>query len=144
MQQIDAGIEHAIVSNGILGVSRHIEHANFREQIADVRRQFAAIHAGHDDIGKQKIDRAPVAVDNLQRGGAVFSLENLVALSFQILAGESAEIGFIFDEQDGLLPMLGARKRDELPARRQRLRAHRRAENRRGKRCRAAAGCRQK
>ena len=55
-----------------------------------------------------------VSVDDLQGSGAVFGFENLVTLGFQILAGETAEIGFIFDEEDGLLPTLGAGKTERF------------------------------
>ena len=55
-----------------------------------------------------------VAVDDLQSSSAVFGFENLVALRFQILAGEAAEIGFIFDEKDGFLSTIGARKAERI------------------------------
>ena len=111
---------------------------------SDLGGQFAAIHAGHDDIGEQKIDRALMAGDDLQSGGAIFGFENFVALRFQILAGEAAEIGLVFDEENGFLAAIGAGKAESLLCGEQPLRGHRRAENRRGKRCRAAAGCRQR
>jgi len=72
--------------------------------------QFAAVHPGHNDIGEQEIDGALVSVDDLQSSATVFGFEDLVALGFQILARETAEIGFIFDEQDSLLPTIGAGK----------------------------------
>jgi len=46
----------------------------------------------------------------LQSAAAVLGFEDLVALIFEILAGETAKIGFIFDEEDGLLPAIGAGK----------------------------------
>ena len=58
----------------------------------DLRSQFAAIHSGHDDIGEQKIDGASVAIDDLQRGRAVFGFEDSVPLLFQVLLGEATEI----------------------------------------------------
>ena len=89
---------------GILGIPGHVENANARPQFDDMRGQFAAIHTGHDDVGKQQVDRALVAIYDLQSGGAVVGFENLVALRFQIMAGEAADVDFIFDQKDGLLP----------------------------------------
>ena len=82
--------------------------------MVDLRGQFAAIHAGHDDVGEQEVDGALVAGDDLQSSGAVFGFEDFVALGFQILAGEMAEMGFIFDEEDGLLPAIGAGKAERV------------------------------
>src|SRR5208337_1178973 len=110
LQQIDSGIKRTVVSNLILRIARHVEHSNLRKQFADVRGQFAAVHPRHDHIGKQQIDSALVTVDDLQSRGAVFGFENLVALDFEILAGEMAKVGFIFDQEDGFLSMLCARQ----------------------------------
>src|ERR1700674_1744624 len=107
-------MEGAIQTNGILGVTRHIEHADVREQIDYSHGQFAAIHAGHNDIREQEIDHALMAGYDLQSGGAVFGFEDLVTLRFQILAGETAEIGFIFYEEDSRLPMIGAGKTEGI------------------------------
>src|SRR5260370_14168206 len=114
LEQVDAGIERAIVTNGIFGVTRHVEYPDTWEQLGDVGGQFAAIHPRHNDIGEQEIDGSPVAVHDLQSSGAVFGFEDLVALRFQILAGETAGIGFIFHEEDGLLSMICARKAERV------------------------------
>ena len=97
LEQVNTGIEGAIETNGILGITRHVEHADVREQSRDLHCQFAAIHAGHNDIGEQEVDHALVTGYDLQSGGTVFGFEDFVTLRFQILAGETAEIVFIFD-----------------------------------------------
>src|SRR6266496_1424326 len=78
LQQVDAGIEHAVVSNGILGVARHVEHTHVGELGGDLACQLAAIHSGHDDVGQQEIDYALMAGYDLQGGSAIFGLEDLV------------------------------------------------------------------
>ncbi len=55
-----------------------------------------------------------MAGDDLQGSGAVFGFEDLVALGLEILAGEMAEMGLIFDEENGLLSTIGAGKDERV------------------------------
>ncbi len=65
LQQIDAGIEQAIMSNYILGVSRHEEHAHIGALRNDFLGHLTPIHPGHNYIGEQKMDCTLVAIGNL-------------------------------------------------------------------------------
>jgi len=102
------------MTNGIFGIARHVEHAHLGALGGDATGQFAATHSGHDHIRQQETDSALVAGRDLQGGGAVVGFEDLVALRLQVLAGELAEIDFVFDQENGFLPALGARQAESV------------------------------
>src|SRR5262249_34440863 len=100
--------------NGVLGVARHIKNPDFRMIRRDRHGQFASVHSGHDNIGEEQIDCLLMSLDDLQGGSAVFGFENLVALRLQVLPCQAPQVGFIFDQQNRFLSLLGARKTKRL------------------------------
>ncbi len=80
LEQVDSRVKQAIVTNRVFGVSGDIQHTDFRPLRGDLRCQLPTIHPRHDNIGKKKIDGAAMTGCDLQRGGAIFGIENPVPL----------------------------------------------------------------
>ena len=55
-----AGIDDTVVSNGIFGVARHIQHFDFFPSRRHSARHFPAAHLRHDHVRQKKMDGAVV------------------------------------------------------------------------------------
>jgi len=71
---------HAVPQHGVVGVSGHEQHACAAAVARQPRRELAAAHPRHHDIGEQQVDRAVVALAQLQRFLSGARLEDRVPL----------------------------------------------------------------
>jgi hypothetical protein len=70
LDQDDAVLEAALIGDGLLSVARHHEDLHRGPQRGDAGCQVGAVSAGHDHVGKQKVDRTRVlGGDRLSRSG---------------------------------------------------------------------------
>ena len=65
------------------------------------------VHAGHDDVGEQQVNRTRVGLRHLQRGRPVHCSQDRVALVQKILMGEAEKIWFVFNDENRLFAVLG-------------------------------------
>ena len=100
LKQAYAGVQHAVVSDHVLGITGHVENFHVGTNFTNTLGQLAAVHARHDHVGKQQVDHLVVGDGDLHGDRAVGGFDHLVSLFFQILAGEVAQVGFVLDEQD--------------------------------------------
>src|SRR5579871_2606813 len=103
LEQAHARFHNAVVSYDVLGVSGHVEDFYVGANFGDALREFAAVHAGHDDVGQKKMDDGFVRDGNLHGNGAIGGFDDFVALLLEILTGEITKVGFVFDEKNGLV-----------------------------------------
>ena len=87
LEEADAGVQHAVVSDYVFGVAGHVQDFHVGANLGNALGQFAAIHAGHDDVSEQQVDDFFVGYGNLHGDRAVGGFDHYVALLFQILAG---------------------------------------------------------
>ena len=100
LEQVGSWFQHAVVANRIFGVARHIEHPGFGPHRGEAVGKFTPVHARHDDVRQQQVNRAWVSCRKLKGGHAVVGFKHGVSLLGQILARNVAEGIFIHHHQD--------------------------------------------
>ena len=102
LDQRDVGIEQAVVSELVIGVARHVQHARGRAQCDKLRGELAPAHPRHDHVGQQQIeiDSGPAA--SRSACSRIVGLDHIVASVAQHLADQRADPGFVLDDEDPL------------------------------------------
>ena len=75
-EQLDIGVEPALMDNGVLRVSRHEQDPDIGHHHLRPIGQFAAVHPRHDDVGQEQIDPQIGSGDDRQRGGGIVCLHD--------------------------------------------------------------------
>src|ERR1043166_4495780 len=78
LDDFDAGIEAAMVNDGIARISRHEKDLHVRLAALHPPGQLAAIGSGQHHVGHEQIDLAAPAVDQSQRWRRIRSLKGVV------------------------------------------------------------------
>ena len=108
MQQAHARVQRAIAADHVLCITRHVKNFYVRAKFRNALREFTPVHAGHDHIGEEQIDHAFVRDYDLHRRRTVFGLKHAVALFFQKLPHQIAQVGFVLHYEDGCDSMASA------------------------------------
>src|SRR3989442_6749928 len=95
----DSGVEHAVVSDHAIRVSRHIEHADPGLDIGDPLGELTSAHLGHDNVREQEMDGLTVPANEVEGVSAVTRLENRVAVHPQHFTGQQPHRAIVFDEE---------------------------------------------
>lgn len=93
--------ERAVVSQGVLGIARHVENLQFRMRWCQMFRDLGTAYPWQNDIGQQQMKAAMVLTTKLQRLLAVGSLQHHIAYVLKDLSHQVADDRFILDQQDG-------------------------------------------
>src|SRR6185369_4074994 len=101
-QKLDVGVEHAVLHDRVLGVSRDVQHLHPRSHRADTLRQFTPAHARHDYVGDQKIDLGLEFFPEQHGLATVLRVEYGVAVAPQDGAVDRSNLLVVFHEQDRL------------------------------------------
>src|SRR5207248_1779506 len=80
LQKGDAGVEHAVVDDGVVGVARHVQDAHVRADAEQALGELAAAHARHHHVGEQEVDGRRVLLADEQRVAARLRLQHVVAV----------------------------------------------------------------
>ncbi len=67
LQEGDAGVEHAVVHDGVVGVAGHVEHLASPAAAARALGELAAAHLRHHHVGQQQVDAAACCRADAQR-----------------------------------------------------------------------------
>ena len=103
-QQLDAGIEPAVVDDGILRIAGGVEDFQPRQDRLRAARQLAAADlAGDDHIGEEQIDDG-AAMEQNQGPVAVFGGDGVIAELGHHLHHRVAHLLVILDDEDALAP----------------------------------------
>ena len=98
-EEMHAGVEHAIVHDGVLGEAGHVQDPQTGTECPRLLRKLASVDVGHDDIGQHQVDAR--AVDEMGHGiFGVSGFEHRVAEVAQAGRREGQHIGIVLDEQD--------------------------------------------
>ncbi len=111
---MDPFVEHAVVHDGIVSVTRHEEHLHLRTMHCQALDELATAHLWHDHVGHHQMNRAGESLTKQQRLPGVLGVYHLVAILLQDIAGQYANLFFVFDEQDGLRPAMHGRYRESF------------------------------
>jgi hypothetical protein len=102
VKQVRTLLEYAMTCYEAIGVAGHIEHFHFWLARSEAFAKDATIHAGHDHIGKQKVDGAGMLPGGLQSLLAIGGTENVVAALFQEHLSQFAQGVGIFHKQEAV------------------------------------------
>ena len=98
----------------VVYMSGYTENAIGRgTQLEQLLRQFVPVHAGHDDVGEQQVNRGQDGPAPPAARSPVHCSQDHVALVQKILVGKTKKIWFIFDDKNGLFAMLGFARRPQ-------------------------------
>jgi len=100
--QEEASVQGAGRDVEFFRVARDEDDDDVREFLLDAAGKFGAAHAGHDDVRQQNVDGAAEALGDFEGFDAVGGRKNLVTGGVEEFAGEGANGGFVFDEQNRL------------------------------------------
>jgi len=92
----------------LFGVSGHEDDFKLGEFFLNATSEFGTSHAGHHDIGDEKMDGVLEAFGNFEGFDPVGCGKDLIAGGLQEFASEGADGVFVFDEKDSFA-MLGGR-----------------------------------
>ena len=93
--------EKAAADRVLVAVSGCVEHREVGPQLGEQLTERATARAGHDDVGHDKIDRSPGALNEVQRSRRCFGDQAVVPESLEGTDRERPEKRFVLD--DGLL-----------------------------------------
>ena len=83
--QFDAGIEPAVMHDGVSRIARGVEHFHLRQSAADFIRQLFAVHAARQHhVGKEQMD-GRLDVEKPKRRRTIARLQHAIAKLFQHL-----------------------------------------------------------
>ena len=99
LDQINTGIETALMHDGIARISGHVKNLQGRLKLPRFLRELAAVHAGHDDIGQKQTNILVIAQQMESTfGGCCF--EHVISEGPERLDDVAANIGVILDDKD--------------------------------------------
>jgi hypothetical protein len=101
LKQRDAGIQPALMHDGIARISRHEKYPEVRLPVVQFVGQLAAVDAGHHDVGEKQIDPERIGIELRQRGRAVGRLADAVVQILQRFHQIGSDVGFVLDHQYG-------------------------------------------
>ncbi len=101
MQKRHPVLPDTVSHDGVVGISRHEQHARVRALSDHSVGQLASPEEGHDDVGDQQMDFTVEGGADVQSFDAVGGLQHLVAARFQSSPGEQPHALFVLDQQDG-------------------------------------------
>jgi hypothetical protein len=103
LRQQHAGVEPAMMHNGVFGIGRREKDLELRAWLLRLDRGLTAVHApGHDHVGEQQID-ALGTIDDRQRLGAVAGGQRVVAETADLRHDVFADRRVVLDNQDGFV-----------------------------------------
>src|SRR3954447_17292468 len=109
-QQQHAGIQPAVVDNGVLGIARCVERLEARPPLQGFVDELAAIHdAGHDHVGEKQVDGGDL-VDEAQRVGRVGRLQCAVAQALDLGHHIAPHQRIVLDDEDRFVAALDSRR----------------------------------
>jgi hypothetical protein len=108
LNKLNAGIETALVYNGVARISGHKQHLHPGALGKHGVRQFPAIQVGQDNVGQKQIDVMP-CIHKLQCRIAVACFQHDIAKFLKTVRGECTNVVVIFNDQNRFLSV---RRRD--------------------------------
>jgi hypothetical protein len=94
----------AVIPQGVISISRHVENLNSRKIDSEPVREFRTGHDGHHDVGQQEVDPAAMVTGETQCVSATGGDEDLVTSVAQNFRGHLAHRRIILDKQDRFAP----------------------------------------
>jgi hypothetical protein len=94
-------IQYSVMDNGVVGIAGYIQHLHYGAQGFHFLGQFAAIHAGHNDIGDKDMHRTLMPTAHLQRLIAVMRFKHRIPVITQDRSCQIANGVIIFHQKDG-------------------------------------------
>ncbi len=102
LEQLDASIEHPVISDVVVGVAGDVENLNPGSRRRKFHRQFRAIHVRHNYVRNQKVNRAIKFFRHPQGFSSLASAQDVVSFLRQHVTDEFAHDLFVFDHEHGL------------------------------------------
>ena len=107
LQERDARLEHAVVSDRRVGVAGDVEHVRPGPHRGNGACDVGAAHSRHHDVRHEQVDRAGVPAEQFERRRPVACLQHRVAARLEDLRDEPAHDELVLDEQDRLFAVGG-------------------------------------
>src|SRR5947208_13893629 len=99
--------EDAVMNNGVVGVTRDVQHLHFGTQCEQTLSELTTAHLLEDHVGEQQVDLALMAFAHQQRFAAMPRLQHVISVFVQNLPHQGAHSVFILNEHDGLAAAAG-------------------------------------
>ncbi len=90
---------HAMLLDGIIGVSRHVQGMYLRKQGKELTREFRTRHARHNDVREQQVQSPFVLGGNAQRVRTAGRRQDTVTRAEQNFRSHSPHSRIIFDQK---------------------------------------------
>jgi len=99
-----AGIEPALVDDGVAGITRREQHHEIRSSIFCLFRQLPAVHAREHHVGQKQIDADVGRLDQAQSRYRIVRAEHAIVQIAQQLHQIGADIAVVLDHEDRFIP----------------------------------------
>src|SRR5579859_2807698 len=101
------GFEFAVVKDGLRRVAGHVEDAQAGAEGGELRGEFAAADARHDDVGEKQIDAFRAVATDGNGGLRRIRHERRIARGGKRFAGQFANLFVVFDEENCFRAAMG-------------------------------------
>src|SRR5439155_259081 len=102
LQELRVLIAGAMVQDEIVRVAGHVEHLHLRAAWHELLGELAAVHARHDHVGQEQMDRFRLPIGDRQRLRTMTGLQHGVAVDPERPTHDLANVVFVLHDQDGL------------------------------------------